>query len=229
MQQRGPTGILGEGTAYRDSKVPDKLMGPLRHSLRVHLLPGEELLGLFAAWRLRRPITTLVVTDLRLLTLGEVDKGLPVVDEVDRAAVTDLHVERTKLLSSGRVSAETHLGSISLGTLDYAGDGSTFLGLDEVLARDVSDAGLPVIPVPGPVDAAGQTGAPGQQGPAGPADTPVLSGPQDGPPVEDVSPDGRGHPLITHLTALADLHERGALTDEEFTAAKARLLQSPPD
>jgi hypothetical protein len=35
------------------------------------------------------------------------------------------------------------------------------------------------------------------------------------------------HPLVVHLTALAQLHQRGALTDEEFVAAKARLLADP--
>lgn len=205
MGDMGP-GIRGEVTAYRDSKVPDKLMGPLRQSLRINLLPGEELLGLFASYRLRRAITTLVVTDRRLLTLGDVDKGMPVVDEVDRSSITALHVEREKMLSSGRLVAETQLGPVSLGTLDYAGDGSTFLGLDEVLSRGTVQAGMPVIPVPG------------HRG-----DGPV----QDGVPVQAGAAARETHPLVAHLRALADLHERGALTDEEFAAAKARLLERP--
>lgn len=210
------TGILGESTAYRDSKVPDRHMATIRQSLRVNLLRDEELLGLFAAYRFSRAITVLVVTDRRLLTLGSPETGMPVVDEVFRSAVTSLHVEREKLLSSGKVVAQTQAGPVHLGTLDYKADGSTFLGLDEVMARAPRPGGMPVIPVPG------QRAA--------------LVGVDDGTPVSPPLPgDGPGapaqaggtHPLVAHLTALADLHERGALTDEEFVAAKARLLESP--
>ncbi len=34
-------------------------------------------------------------------------------------------------------------------------------------------------------------------------------------------------PLIDELSRLDDLHQRGALTDEEFSRAKARLLDEP--
>jgi hypothetical protein len=41
--------------------------------------------------------------------------------------------------------------------------------------------------------------------------TPVLGGNQD---------------FVEQLASLADLRERGALSEEEFTAAKARLFES---
>lgn len=210
------TGVPGESTAYRDSKVPKRTVPILRQVLRVHLLPGEELLGLFSAYRFRRSITMLVVTDRRLLTLGEMDKGMPIVDEVFRSTVTSVHVEREKVLTAGRVVAETEDGQVNLGTLEFANDGSTFLGLDEVLARRTTASGMPVIPVPGhvrsPEPSDGPVGAPA------PGDEQAVPGAAGAPAAT--------HPLIAHLSALADLHERGALTDEEFAAAKARLLES---
>lgn len=48
-----------------------------------------------------------------------------------------------------------------------------------------------------------------------------VSGVQDSPPVID---HGRDHYLADQLKTLADLHSRGALSDEEFSASKRRLL-----
>lgn len=213
MTPRAETGVPGEGTAYRDSKVPKRHLPTIRQALRQHLLPGEQLLGLFTVWRLRRSVTLLVVTDRRLLTLGEREKGLPIVDEVDRSTVTALTVEREKAFSTGTVVAETAEGRSNLGVLDYASDGSTFLGLDRVLATEVG-SGMQVIPVPG------------QQGWSGGAPRDTV------PPVGVPSPPAVGmetggtHPLVAQLQALAELREGGALTEEEFVAAKARLLGS---
>lgn len=201
------TGIRGESTAYRDSKVQEKWMPTIRQTLRLHMLPEEQLLGLFASWRLRRATAVLVVTDRRLLTLGDQEKGMPVMDEVYRSSLIRLHVERDKMLTSGKLVAETENGMVGLGTLDYASDGSTFQGLDAVMARTVDSAGMPVIPVPG-------TQGERQRRPG-------VSPPSDGP-----APDSP-HPLVAHLQSLADLHGSGALTDEEFAAAKAKLLANP--
>src|SRR5699024_10923515 len=78
---------ISEDAPYRDPKVPKRLV-PLAHqSIRLHLLPGERVLGMFSSMRMRRSITLLVVTDVRLLTLGDEHVGLPVVDEVLRADV----------------------------------------------------------------------------------------------------------------------------------------------
>lgn len=201
------TGIRGESTAYRDSKVQEKWMPTIRQTLRLHMLPEEQLLGLFASWRLRRATAVLVVTDRRLLTLGDQEKGMPVMDEVYRSSLIRLHVERDKMLTSGKLVAETENGMVGLGTLDYASDGSTFQGLDAVMARTADVSGMPVIPVPGQE----RDGQP----------RPGVSAPSDGP-----TP-GSPHPLVAHLQSLADLHRSGALTDEEFAAAKAKLLANP--
>lgn len=201
----GSSGI-SEDAPYRDPKVPKRLV-PLAHqSIRLHLLPGERVLGMFSSMRMRRSITLLVVTDVRLLTLGDEHVGLPVVDEVLRADVTEVSIEREKVFSVGMVTARTRHGDVNLGTLNYGKQ--TFLKLEEILALPTSGA-MPVIPTSGPSGRAGGEWL--EDGPAGAApETPRSA-----------------HPLVVHLTALADLHQRGALTDEEFTAAKARLLIDP--
>lgn len=176
-----------------------RLLDGIRLSLRTRLLPGELVQGLFAVYRMRRTVTALVVTDLRLLTLGDQSVGMPIVDEVHRRDVTEVHIEREKIFSTGVVTADTATGPVNLGTLDYNDD--TMRCLADVLARS-EESVMPVIPTPcGPV----------------------------AEPVPDDTAYSAQHPLIAQLTALADLHERGALTDEEFSAAKARLLTDRPD
>ena len=44
------------------------------------------------------------------------------------------------------------------------------------------------------------------------------------PPVAPVPPSAPASDVASRLTALADLHERGALTDDEFASAKTRVL-----
>ncbi|WP_192796588.1 SHOCT domain-containing protein [Serinicoccus kebangsaanensis] len=197
-----PAPLPGEDTAYRDKKVGRRTLRALRRSLAVTLQPGEQVEGLFVSWRIRRSISLLVITDRRLLTLGDPSAGLPVVDDVPRSEVTELHVERVKTFSMGRVTAVTDADAVNLGTLDYGPE--TFLGLDEVWARGGGPR-LPVIPT---------LGRPGAEPP-----------PEDAP----VGPSGGRHPLVAELESLADLHRRGALTDGEFAAAKARLLRGPRD
>lgn len=46
---------------------------------------------------------------------------------------------------------------------------------------------------------------------------------QDGQPVEQVAAPA-GDPTADKITQLAELHASGALTDEEFAAAKAKAL-----
>jgi hypothetical protein len=46
------------------------------------------------------------------------------------------------------------------------------------------------------------------------------------PPPPSAEPAASAPPMIDQLSELATLHERGALTDEEFAAAKAKLLES---
>ena len=48
---------------------------------------------------------------------------------------------------------------------------------------------------------------------------------QDAPPPPPPStPEPAGGDLVSQLQRLGDLHTQGAITDEEFTAAKAKLL-----
>ena len=189
--------LPGEGTAYRDKKVSKRTLRAARRSLALALQPGEQVQGLFVSWRIRRSISLLVVTDRRLLTLGDPSAGLPVVDDVPRSVVTELQVERVKTFSMGRVTAVTEDGPVGLGTLDYGPE--TFNGLDEAWARAAGPR-LPVIPTLG------------------------RPGPEPPPHDEPVSPEGGRHPLVAELESLARLHRSGALTDGEFAAAKARLL-----
>ena len=46
------------------------------------------------------------------------------------------------------------------------------------------------------------------------------------PPTAPVAPAASAPSMIDQLSELTTLHERGALTDEEFTAAKTKLLGS---
>lgn len=198
-----------EGTFYVDKKVPKRQVPLARQSLRTVLGPGEEVLGMFAVTRFRRSICLLVVTDRRLLTLGDEHVGLPLVDEVPRAEVGEVTIEREKLWTIGLVTARTvHGDAVNLGTLTY--NSSTFLRLDEVLARPTG-GWLPTIPTPG---------------------SDVRPGLEDidDRPAKSLSGhpgDSAHHPLVAHLTALAHLYDRGALTDDEFAAAKRRLLSDP--
>ena len=49
---------------------------------------------------------------------------------------------------------------------------------------------------------------------------------QQAPPPPPAEPAASAPPMIDQLSQLATLHERGALTDEEFAAAKTKLLGS---
>lgn len=209
MRQDGSAGEAW--TAYTDPRVSGRLLPSVHRAVRRHLREGERPTGLFAVTRLRRSVTVLVVTDLRLFTLGDDHAGLPMVDEVDRADLRALRVERGRLLSSGSVTASTGTGPVSLGTL--VGGPGTFDALEELVTGGPA-AALPVIP----------TSRPDDPGP-----------PRAGEPHDPVPPRAPGaddpavpHPLVGHLSALADLHRRGDLTDEEFATAKARLLADPP-
>ena len=112
---------------------------------------------------------------------------------------------------------------MNLGTLTYGK--RTFNKLEEILALRTTGA-MPVIPTSAP-----------SGGVVGPLDDRLpMNGRapiDDRLPLDDRAvPDAAGwatstHPLVVHLTALAELHQRGALTDEEFAAAKARLLADP--
>lgn len=194
-----------ERSPYVDEKVPKRLVPYIRETLRVALAPDEDLFGLFSVFRFRRGITVLAVTDQRLLTLGEEHAGLPVVDDLTRSEVREVAIERDRVFRMGQVTASLPEGEVSLGTLNYTP--TTFVRLEEVLARE-PDRALPRIPVPGSDSA------------------PVLETVDDKPAAVGNSQTST-HPLVVHLTALADLHERGALTDEEFSAAKERLLADP--
>ena len=53
------------------------------------------------------------------------------------------------------------------------------------------------------------------------APPPVQAAPVQAPPP---TPAAAGNDLLTQLQQLADLHAQGALTDDEFVAAKTKLL-----
>jgi hypothetical protein len=70
-----------------------------------------------------------------------------------------------------------------------------------------------------------------QQPPPQQQDYPQQQGypPQQGyaaapPPPPTSAPEPAGGDLVSQLQRLGDLHTQGAITDEEFTAAKAKLL-----
>lgn len=77
-------GLPGEETAYRDPKVRKGVLKDIRPALRRKLLPEETVQGLFIAYRIRRSVSALVVTDRRRRTPGDVSVGMPVVHDLDR-------------------------------------------------------------------------------------------------------------------------------------------------
>lgn len=211
--------MTDERTPYVDTKVPKRLVPLVRQSLRLILESDEQMFGLFAVVRIRRSISLLVVTDRRLLTLGDEHVSLPLVDEVRRADVREVTIERTKVWTTGLVTARTiHGEEVNLGVLNVV-DSSTFLRLEEVLARPTGPSTMPTIPTPGVEVGRNREREDLDDGPAstGHASTGHAS----------TGHASVAHPLVVHLSALADLHDRGALTAEEFTTAKARLLADP--
>lgn len=199
-------GLPGEETAYRDPKIRKGMLKDIRLALPRALLPGERVQGLFVVYRIRRSVSALVVTDRRLLTLGDASVGMPVVDDLDRRQVTEVTIERHKVFSTGAVVAVTTQGEVGLGTLDYGKE--TFNRLEEVLGQGGA-SGMPLIPTPSA---------------QGPSVEPVQDGPHDHLPSAPPAGGPPQHPLVAQLSVLADLHERGALSDEEFAAAKQKLL-----
>lgn len=103
--------------------------------------------------------------------------------------------------------------------------------LVKLVERHVQERGLPSDPVvPGARSTGllvGSTGSPSPKAPLASerpetveAPAPSPSSPSSSPPSDpDVSED-----LVARLRELADLHAAGALTDEEFTRAKARII-----
>lgn len=169
-------------------------------------LPGERLLGLFTATRLVRMTSYLLVTDQRILTLGLLHKGYPVLDEIDLFAVESVRIERDKILRYGDVVVTSVNGQVEgYGALN---SGKKYIAFDlmeevvqEALERHRSNP-APLLPAPG--------GTGGRE---------VLPGKD---PV-----DGEGDAdLVSQLTELARLHEADLLTDDEFAAAKARVLDA---
>jgi hypothetical protein len=85
--------------------------------------------------------------------------------------------------------------------------------------QDYSQQGYPQQPPP-------QQGYPQQGYPQ--QGYPQQGYPQQGypqqPPPQQAPPQGGGPSMLDQLNSLTELHNSGALTDEEFTAAKAKLL-----
>ncbi|MBL1080312.1 SHOCT domain-containing protein [Nocardia sp. 2] len=88
----------------------------------------------------------------------------------------------------------------------------------------------PIVPVPGyvPPVLPGNMPPPGPQTPQGPDAQTGAPGPEASTPAGPSQIPQLGLDIVTQLQTLAKLHAEGALTDQEFEAAKQRLLQSTP-
>ena len=180
-----------------DPTVPAKQLASIHRAVRAHGETGEQVLGIFGATRWTRPVTSIVVTDRTLFNLGPSEEGHRVLDEVRVADLLEVRVERESFLKGGEVRAVTSWGEVYLGMLNVGSRPDVWAVWDEVM--DDLDAARSV------VDA--DTDRPGD----------------DPGPV----PTGGYLPLVAQLAELGRLHEAGLLTDEEFAAAKARVLQAP--
>ncbi|GGK70219.1 SHOCT domain-containing protein [Ornithinimicrobium pekingense] len=185
-----------------DPSIPEDALLEVRTILARRLGTGERPLGVFAVSRLRRLVSYLVVTDVRLVTLGLRHQDHPVVDSVRHSVVEKVLLDRRSLLRSGEVRTRDTSGVTTyLGCLDPGRGGAALDLFESVVEQARSGTGaMTTIPTPAP---------PGPQG--------VVHGAHEGGPVG-------ADPLPQQLGELARLHEEGLLTEDEFSAAKARLL-----
>lgn len=91
---------------------------------------GEDAQAMYGITRLRRSVNVLIVTDRRLLTLGEARSGFPIVDSV--IGIRGFHLETAKMFSWGRLEVTTVDGVVGLGTL-RSPVGEDFVALERQL------------------------------------------------------------------------------------------------
>ncbi|MGD8149717.1 SHOCT domain-containing protein [Ornithinimicrobium sp. Y1694] len=202
-----------------------------------HLRDGERVVGLHGVSRFRRSVAFLVLTDQRVFTLGLEHEAYPVVDDLDHFAIERLEVEREGVLRFGDVRAYPSSGpDVMLGSLNVGLRSQGLTAFDEALraVRKIRES-APLTPIDLPAPPLPlQGGVPSRTFSEGtvPSDSvPSDSVPSDSVPSDSVPPratpsnDARGDQvLVDQLTELARLHQAGLLTDEEFAAAKARVL-----
>lgn len=208
---------------------PDNL-SLIRVSVERLGLEGEEMIAVLGLVRVRSRVSTLVVTTRRLLTLGRAGDGFPVLELFAHDDVLGVHVERDSLLAQGHVRVRTAEQTRLLGALTPPGEARTYDIFERALEQ--AEQRRRRGPGPGPAGAdrpeSGQPVLPGPRMQTIPVPGAPLSGAQDGPVQDDMGQDDVGEssaaPLVAQLAELAGLHQDGALTDEEFSRAKARLL-----
>ena len=201
---------------------PDNL-SLIRVSVERLDLEEEEMIAVLGLVRVRSRVSTLVVTTRRLLTLGRAGEGFPVLEQFAHDDVLGVHVERDSLLAQGHVRVRTAEQTRLLGALTPPGEARTY----EIFERALEQVEQRRRRGPGPAGAdrpeSERPMLPGPRMQTIPVPGAPLSGAQDGPVQDDVG-ESAAVPLVAQLAELAGLHRGGALTDEEFSRAKARLL-----
>jgi hypothetical protein len=202
---------MGEGIEMLiGAKLNDKRIEKVTRKLAPHLLPGESISALVRTNKFKPMLDTVVVTNARVLALGSEDgKGPKVSIAANEIDGVDLAEKR---FANPSIAIVTTFGkSVSLGTL--IGDNA-----DGPLLRDailaLRYAGLP----PHFDDAlaerntaAAELGTDSSAGSPPPEPTATLATTTSGG-------------LADELAKLSRLHESGALTADEFGAAKAAAI-----
>lgn len=215
-------------------QLPPENVSLLRLAVERSSAEGEETIAVLGMVRARSQVSALAVTTHRLLTLGRVAKGSPVLEEFFHGDNFRVHVERESLLARGRVRVRIGEHTHLLGVLTPTGDERAFDILERAMeratqetdhrARLAKDAGRPELPDP----VMPTIPVPGATGMTSPRERPEDDLPRVGVTATGASQgatdDTDRHPLVAQLAELAGLHRDGALTEEEFSAAKARLL-----
>ncbi|MCE1178565.1 MAG: SHOCT domain-containing protein [Micrococcales bacterium] len=167
---------------------------------QAHLVPGEGLIGLFRVVNFNPSMDYLAVTSRRLLGLSYLCEKIN-----DRGSFALRDIWSVDLTDKGFVEVTAH-------PVDGTPGRGRSVTYKLVESDDTAEllACLRRVRPRGPLEA----------GTLGPAGDPVL-GPDGADALADSSTPGE---LAAALERIAGLHAGGALTDEEFAAAKARML-----
>lgn len=201
-------------------QLPPENVSLLRLAVARLSQEAEETIAVLGLVRARSEVSALAVTTHRLLTLGRAAQGYLLLEQIPHGDIVQTHVERDSLLAQGRVRVHTGDGVRLLGVLTPTGDQRAFDLLELALER--VPRGMQTIMVPSAPGATPPTQPPEDS--AEPVTAPAEPVAAPAEPVAQSPEDGDRHPVVAQLVELAGLHRTGALTDEEFSAAKARLL-----
>ncbi|MGO0576822.1 SHOCT domain-containing protein [Ornithinimicrobium panacihumi] len=197
-----------------DPTLARSKLAEIRTSAQRECRAGEQVVGIFALSRFSGDVEVLVLTDARVFSLSPVSNGARhLVESLELSELQEVFVQRKGVLRYGTVHAVPLEGdSLPLGYLNTKAE--TLDLFEETWAAARAGGRMLRLETPG-------------LGPLRHGPDPQDHDPQAGGPPEVQEGDERvaqADLLIGHLTELGRLREAGLLTEEEFSAAKARVL-----